>query len=293
MSIKSVQHKSIMEKYYRYIIILLIGFSSFLTYSQSLTVVTYNIRYDNPDDADNAWTYRKESIVELLQKYEPELFGLQEALFHQIQFIQNHLPDYTFFGYGRDDGELKGEFSPIFYHARRFSLLEGSVFWLSENPEMPGTIGWDAACPRIVTWVQLFDKVNNDTLYFFNTHFDHEGIDARNNSASLLLNSIENIAGNNNIILCGDFNCRPGSTTYEILLQPYKNILINDAITDYSNIKPDYTFIGFDYKGVSGDYIDYIFHSPNFQVELARILDDNKNGVYPSDHLPVLSKFKY
>jgi len=63
--------------------------------------------------------------------------------------------------------------------ADRYNLLRFDHFWLSDKPHTPGLLGWDAACPRMVTWVCLQDKRNGDTLFVFNTHLDHVGIQAR------------------------------------------------------------------------------------------------------------------
>ena len=136
---------------------------------ESIRVMTFNIRYDNPDDGANAWPKRKDLVANLIRFYEPDMIGVQEALYGQILDIQESLPDYEWFGVGRDDGDKAGEFIPIFYNTKKFILVEKGHFWLSENCEKPG-LGWDAACNRITTWGKFQSKVSGKKFFVFNTH---------------------------------------------------------------------------------------------------------------------------
>ena len=124
----------------------------------NIRVMSFNIRYNNPDDGIHAWDNRKENVVKLIRHYNPDVLGLQEALSGQISYLNDQLPDYHWIGVGRDDGETAGEYSPVFCKKDRFELIKSDYFWLSDTPEQPGSMGWDAACPRIVTWLQLYDK---------------------------------------------------------------------------------------------------------------------------------------
>jgi len=120
--------------------------------AEPLTVMSYNIRYDNPADGINAWPHRTDAVAEMSgPRYGTDIAGLQEALRHQIDQLQDRLPDYRWVGVGRDDGLDRGEFSPIFYHTDRLQLLATNTFWLSETPDIPRSRSWDAAITRIVT----------------------------------------------------------------------------------------------------------------------------------------------
>src|SRR5690606_24866074 len=116
-------------------------------FSQQMNIVSYNIRLNTASDGENQWQNRIEMVTGLLQFHEAEIFGLQEALYDQIQDIEKGLPDYEWFGVGRDDGEKAGEFSPIFYNKSKFILYDHGTFWLSETPDVPSK-GWDAALNR-------------------------------------------------------------------------------------------------------------------------------------------------
>ena len=75
----------------------------------------------------------KAAVAELLRMHAPDIFGIQEALPHQISELAAALPDYAWFGVGREaDGG--GEGVPVYYRKDRFTLLQSATFWLSEIP---------------------------------------------------------------------------------------------------------------------------------------------------------------
>lgn len=114
------------------------------SYGQDVSVMTYNIKYDNANDTVNNWNDRKQDMVQLLTFYDVGIIGMQEVLNNQLMYLDEQLPNHSFIGVGRDDGKEKGEFSPILYDTTKFKLLESETFWLSETPEKI-SVGWDAA----------------------------------------------------------------------------------------------------------------------------------------------------
>ncbi len=173
--------------------------------AQQLKVGTYNIRYDNPQDIGNLWVDRAPVVANLLRFHDFDIFGTQEALKNQLDAISKALPAYERYGKGRDDGQEKGEHSAIFFKKDRFKLLKKGDFWLSQTPDKP-SLGWDATCcNRICSWVYLQDNVSKKKFYFFNAHYDHQGVQARKESSKLILSKIKEIAGTAPVILTGDF----------------------------------------------------------------------------------------
>ncbi len=258
-----------------------------------VSVMTYNIRFNNPDDGPNAWPNRRQAVTDLILHYDPDLFGLQEALIDQINEIHDDLEHYSWFGVGRDDGASRGEFSPVFYRDERYECLDGSTIWLSETPALPGSVGWDAACPRVVTWVKLQDKSSGEILFFFNTHFDHKGDSARMKSARFLMEKIKEIAADYLVVVTGDFNLKESEDPYLVFTDVSKDFHLTDTRHQIPVEEgPDYTYMGFDFVGEPGEVIDYIFVRNFAEVLSHRIITDNTNGVYPSDHLPVLVKLE-
>lgn len=258
-------------------------------FSQQMNIVSYNIRLNTASDGENAWPNRIEMVTGLLQFHEAEIFGLQEALYDQIQDIEKGLPDYEWFGVGRDDGEKAGEFSPIFYNKSKFILYDHGTFWLSETPDVPSK-GWDAALNRIVTWGRFQSKVTGKQFLVFNTHFDHRGTEARKNSALLIEKKIREMTRNKNlpVILTGDFNLTPDTEPIVLLKKYMKDSF---EITEAPPYGPVGTFNGFNIDAdLSSNRIDYVFVHGGVDVLKYAALTDFKDHRFPSDHLPVFAK---
>ena len=248
------------------------------------SIMTYNIRYAEPNDGDNYWEVRKPEVAQLIQYYQPDILGLQEVLRPQLDYLRNALPDYRYVGVGRDDGKLAGEYTPIFYRSAKFKLIRTHTYWLSETPEKP-TMGWDAATMRVVTYAILKERATGQHYAVFNTHLDYKGETARQESAKLILNLLEEMQwGESPVIVIGDFNAEP--TTEAITI--FKSNL-SDA---YENTKqPSYgpygTYNRFELDHKLDRRIDYIF-TKNVIVNSHRHIDDHRdNGLWISDHLPV------
>lgn len=264
--------------------------------SISLRVLSFNIRYNNPKDGPNAWPNRKERVASLLRFHKLDLIGLQEARKEQVDDLAQRLPQFAYLGAGRDDGRKAGEHVLILYRPERFELLDGATFWLSETPERPGK-GWDAHNLRIVTWAKFTDKRTNRTFFHFNTHFDHQGEQARAESARLLLNRVETIAGPTSVIVTGDFNCTEDSFPYRLLTgaSSPENTLPPLQDARYCSRHPHHgptKTTNDDFAGTLRDKIDYIFIKNQVQVHQHGILPDHWDGRYPSDHLPVLAELE-
>src|SRR5690606_10363923 len=119
--------------------------------------------------------------------------------------------EWSWEGVARDDGKNKGEFTPIGFRTDRFKKLEGGTFWLSDQPETVGSQGWDAALPRIATWVLLEETESGKKLLVLNTHFDHRGAQARERSGALIAQRIDAMAEGVPAIVIGDLNAKPDS----------------------------------------------------------------------------------
>jgi len=246
--------------------------------------MTFNIRYENPNDGLFAWDSRKEMVFWLIEKYDPDILGIQEALSDQMNELDEALSAYQWSGAGRDDGICKGEYVPVFFKKDRFTMSEEGQFWLSETPAEAGSMGWDAACTRMVSWIRLEEINSGNEYYVFNTHFDHMGEEARMNSALLLSDSVRVIAGQNPAIITGDLNCGPESDPLNILSELFTD---SRLLAIQENSGSATTFVGFPADLSRNELIDHIFISPHFIVDEYEIISDNAGGFFPSDHLPV------
>jgi len=271
----------------KFILLILFLFPAVL-FSQQMNVITFNIRYNTPNDGVNAWPNRIEMVTGLLKYHEADLFGLQEALHGQILDVHENMPGFEWFGVGRDDGEKGGEFSPIFYNKSKFILIENGTFWLSETPEKHSK-GWDAALNRVVTWGKFKSKVTGKLFYYYNTHFDHRGDEARKKSAELITRKIREMAGNSGypVILTGDFNLTPEA---EGISNIKKYLRDSREITIAPPYGPTGTFNSFDWNAPMKDRIDYVFVNERVDVLKYGVITDSKEMRWPSDHLPVFVK---
>ena len=255
--------------------------------AQDMRIATYNLRYANPNDSGNMWEDRLPVVAALIGFHDFDIFGTQEALPEQINDLQKLLPEYSWYGLGRDDGKEKGEHSAIFFKKEKFSILDKGDFWLSQTPDKP-SLGWDATCCfRICTWIKFKDTKTSKEFYFFNVHYDHQGVKAREESSKLMLQKVKNIAGNSPVILTGDFNGSQSSSWYLAIAN-------SDIFTDvYKAVPHPYafnsSFNNFNTKSTSKDIIDHIFVSKHFKAKKYGILSDSYYGKYPSDHFAVLS----
>jgi endonuclease/exonuclease/phosphatase family metal-dependent hydrolase len=254
-----------------------------------LRIVSYNIRYDSTEDGKHSWTNRRAKVTDLLLFHRPDLIGLQEALLSQIKDCVGAITGYDWVGEGREGGR-RGEFTPILYRNDRFRLVSHKTRWLSQEPDTPGTIGWDAQLPRTVTSAVLGSLNSDRLLLVHNTHFDHKGREAVRHSVELLCRWMVEDAGKAlaRTLLLGDLNFAPDSKEYWVLSN-----VVSDTRTSAEELVygPESTYIGGGFRVGSdpGLRCDYIFVSPDIRVLRQAHVSDSWYGTHPSDHFPVLS----
>ncbi|HKX83962.1 MAG TPA: endonuclease/exonuclease/phosphatase family protein [Pyrinomonadaceae bacterium] len=261
--------------------------------SATIRVMTFNIRYDEPRDGINAWANRKRRVADVIRFHKADLIGVQEALRSQLHDLESLVPDIAWCGVGRTDGKEAGEYSAILYKKSRFRLIDTGTFWLSETPHVAGSRGWDAAYPRIVTWAKLRDLRTGKTFVHFNTHFDHVGDKARAASSSLILKKAGETHGRGPFVVTGDFNVVENSGAYKTIIAGTPAIKVVD--TRYASVNGHFggnsTFSAF--KDLEpGRTIDYIFVRDGIKVLEHGTLSDRWDGLWASDHLPVLAEIQ-
>lgn len=256
-----------------------------------LNVMSFNMRYDNPEDGENNWQYRRERVARVIAANDVDLFGAQELLVGQLNDLKGLLPGYAEVGVGREDGAEAGEFNPVFYRTDRFELLDWGTFWLSETPEEAGSKGWDGACERLATWTVLRDRDGRE-LFFINTHLDHMGEVARREGVSLLLGRIDSLSGGRPVVLTGDFNATPDSEVIAHVLADGRMRHTRDV----ADVREGASWSFADYGSIpeaDRQLIDYVFVNDGLDVPMYRVLPDTLDGGYLSDHAPVLVKLQY
>jgi endonuclease/exonuclease/phosphatase family metal-dependent hydrolase len=258
-------------------------------------VMSFNIRFGTARDGDDHWDKRKEFLIDTIAAFDPDLLGTQETLAFQRDYLAEKLTGYEAFGVGRDDGQDKGEMAALFFRKARFEKTGGGHFWLSDTPDTPGSKGWDAALPRIATWVKLTDRTDpkGRPVLFLNTHFDHMGRKARAESAKLIRTKLGELGAGCRVVVTGDFNAGEGSGPYTSLFADADG-KPSPVIDTFRTLNPtrgkeEGTFNGFKATAITGDRIDWIGISRDWDVRLAGIDRTVKDGRTPSDHFPVFA----
>ncbi len=259
-------------------------------------VASFNIRYDNPNDGDNRWELRKEHVFQFMRDNQLDIIGYQEVLYSQLLDLQENLDEYDYISVGRDDGDKAGEAVTIAFLKEKYEKLDGGTFWLSEYPDSIGSVGWDAALTRIASWAKLKDKRTDMVFMVVNTHFDHIGVEARKNSALLIISKIKEIVGEYPAVVMGDFNVNDQSDAYATITT--NEFVLNDSHKIAESTEGlSYTFHNFgriDEDEDGGQKIDFIFVTPSIRVLKSNIPSAQVDSVlYLTDHNPVLAEIEF
>lgn len=255
-------------------ILLAVMLMAFSVSAQDLVVGSYNIRNSNSGDTKNGngWERRCPVICDQVEWVGFDVFGLQEVKHNQLEDMLAGLPDYDYEGVGRDDGKQAGEYSPILYKKERFKKLEGGTFWISETPEKVGVKGWDAALPRICSYVHLQDKVTKKRFWFFNLHMDHIGVEARREGAKLIAKKITEMCGKEPAFVTGDFNVDQHNEAYRTIINT--GVLEDSYELAEKKFATTGTFNSFDSNLFTESRIDHIFVTEHVTVNNYAVLTD-------------------
>lgn len=253
----------------------------------NLTVMTLNLRFNNPDDGDDAWPYRKNRVSQIFKTNLPFIVGTQEGFYSMLSDLEKDLPDYGRIGVSRGVNK-EDEHCAIFYKTDVVELTDHGQFWLSETPEEVNSVSWESACPRICTWGAFrFIKEPSRQIVVYNTHLDHVSQKAREKGIQLILEKMNvPIKQGLPVILMGDMNAEPQNKAIRLL----ENTRLKDAysILDHS---PGATFHNFR-GGQDGEPIDYIFASSSMDILGIKVCRKIIENGYPSDHYPVMAQLE-
>jgi endonuclease/exonuclease/phosphatase family metal-dependent hydrolase len=256
-----------------------------MTATESLRVMTFNVRQMDGDDGAQAWEYRKHLLAETVQLHRPALLGTQEIFPEQTAFLLDKIPEFDCFGRGRF-GDNRDKHNKIFFDRRRFSLIDCGETWFSRTPATPGSSDWEIPRPRMVTWGRLHEIGGSDIL-ILNTHmpYGRNAGEARRESSLLVLQQVAALALELPLFLTGDFNSPPDGEIYGLLTGT-----LGDAWkTAQRTIGPEGTMHGF--GRTTGRRIDWILHRNAGQTLAAETVTHTAAGLFPSDHYPVMATF--
>ena len=124
-----------------------------------LKVMSFNVRTPADTAPGKRWPDRRDAMVKVILDARPAVIGTQELVQEQADYLAGHLPGYAWFGEGRRGGS-GDEHMGVFYDTRVLAVEESGNFWLSDTPEVAGSITWGNLYPRMVTWA-LFRRLDD------------------------------------------------------------------------------------------------------------------------------------
>lgn len=257
--------------------------------SFTLRAMSFNIRYGTANDGDDHWDKRKDFLVDVIRAEAPDVIGVQEALYPQLAYILRALPGYAMVGVGRDDGSRAGEHSSMLYRTSTLSVSRSDTFWFSETPAVVASRSWGNTITRICTWAQ-FATPDGQPFYVYNVHLDHQSQPSREKSAALLRARIEARDPKAPVVVMGDFNAGEKNPAVASMLAG--GVLRDTFRVKHPSASPVGTFTGFKFGQVTGEKIDHIFATTDWEVVDAAIVRTDRNQRYPSDHFPVTATLR-
>ena len=259
--------------------------------ADTLRVMTFNVRLPVKGDGVNYWDNRRDLAVETIRRRAPDLMGTQELYFVQGEYIVEKLPEYAWFGLSRR-GNHEDEHMGVFYRKDRLKVTDSGNYWLSETPDVAGSMSWGINYSRLVTWAVFEDTRNGRRFLYYNTHFPHRDTDeeARINCAKIIAERLRARPPDETILLTGDFNTDVERQPHRVLTE---QINLRDAWRDVAApAGPKGTF--HEFKGSPGaDRIDWVLYRGGLKPVSVETITDNVDGRYPSDHFPVLAVFEW
>ena len=264
----------------------------------SMKVMSFNIRYDGGGFTSltdpTGWLYtcgpRRDRVINTILDESPDIVGVQEALYNQVLDIQAKLPGYGFYGVGRNDGKTLGEFSGLWYRSDRFTRFDQGTFWLSDTPDVPGTVFPCSGSIRIASWMKVHDLVSGADYFVLDTHWDNACQDSREKSAVLVRQKIKDLSGGLPVIAMGDLNASESNvavTTLRGVGDP-TGFQLGDSYREVFPVAAPNEATFHDFTGsTTGSRIDFLLHTADFTPSAAAIVRTGFTCGYPSDHFPV------
>lgn len=248
-----------------------------------LKICSFNSRCDVANDGINNFFSRTGKILGFLKTENPDIIGFQEITPTMREWYIENLTDYYTVGAGRN-ADYSGEAPLIAFKKRDMQLVSCETVMLSSSPEKFGSKyeGSDqSGCPRAYCRVLLKHKDIAKPFYVYNVHTDHVGAMARALASMQLLQDIS--TKDSLFFMTGDFNAEPDSAEIKLITCcPF----ISDATKD---VGPTFHAYGQLKNPIK---IDYVFTSSNLSAtEVYKVKDEPKDGVYISDHNPVIAVF--
>ncbi|NFA42945.1 endonuclease/exonuclease/phosphatase family protein [Clostridium botulinum] len=254
-----------------------------------MKVMTFNLRCDFFLDFNNRWDERKKLVFDVINKYNCDIIGTQEATKKMFKDISDNIETFNIIGNPRSK-KLFSERNDILI-SKKHSIIENKTFWLHDNPEKYGRSRWYSMFPRICT-TAIVELKNSKRIRICNSHLDFLLPQARAYELKKLSEFIKKEQEKEELplIIMGDFNSNPNS---KLIKEFINGDVFNKRLVAVQDKKKDLynkaTMGNFKNKE-KGSHIDYIFVSEEFEIIDVEIVKYNVNGKYPSDHYPLMAE---
>lgn len=243
-----------------------------------MKIVTYNLRWDAPEDGVHRFSNRKEEVMARIKEEMPDVIAFQEMRADMQMWMEPRMAEYFFVGHGRD-ADFNGESIPIAFRKDKFKMRAFECFWISPTPEIPGSrYAEQGRSLRICNVLTLYSVEEKKSFRIYNVHLDHASAVARSKGIQLVVDYAKMMNEKENLptVILGDLNAFP---EWDDLNPITKN-------PDYTDVTKDIpvTFHGF---FVAADKIDYIFMSKQWNSKECYIWENREDRPCLSDHYPV------
>jgi endonuclease/exonuclease/phosphatase family metal-dependent hydrolase len=278
----------------------------------NIRVITFNIQGGNTQ-GPNAWQRRADLITQVLQRYQPDLTGMQEVTVENLDFYRQRLPEYRQEAGPPTAPPPRHLYEAILWRPDVLHLLESGGFWLSETPDTY-SLSWDSSEVRGANWLRLHHRGSGLEILHVNAHLDHISEDARREGSRTIVKQVERLRrGDEAVILTGDFNCNAylpgcdvppetaitGSAYRTFLDYGFSDAYLAGGGRDSYSSNTFHHYEGLDYQpnpqyepaGWRIDWVMLLDPAQRLQPVSAAILRDHEGDLFPSDHYPVLVEF--
>ncbi|KAI9012294.1 Endonuclease/exonuclease/phosphatase [Hyaloraphidium curvatum] len=299
----------------------------------AIRVVSHNIRFVPPEAVGRPplahasaalhepdWTAR----LPLLAKQFRFLARHPWATFLCLQEVMRHQLDALLAGLDADGdawaavglGAEGGEHVPVLYRPAEFDPAWHRTLWLSETPAVPGSRGWDAKYPRVLTCAGFAHRATGRHVAVLATHLDHRGKLAREMSARMIGAVVRELSAPGQggvlsddpavrawlpadiVLVAGDLNSfEPDDRSYPTLASPSSSVRdVRTAVPEADRFGPARSWTDFPPAHTEGgSLIDFVFAGPAeglgkaWRADGYGVVESWVDGVWCSDHRAVVA----
>ena len=208
----------------------------------------------------------------------------------QQEDMKSLLPEYSFVEWGGNSSTVpnQGTVNAVLFRTDKFDLLEEGHYFLCTDPSK-SLISWDNSSgnKRFAVWAKLRVKETGELFYYFITHLDHLGSDARNEGTRINIEKVRSISGHYPAIICGDHNSSAIRYPFYDLCSAYLSDSRKVSEAPFPWPK-DGTLCKWNPEKKDGTRLDYVWVKGMKVHTYNHINETFGRGVTPSDHFPVI-----